>query len=98
MKPPGPNDPEVKQVCHKILCPCISESISDLPTGLCGIYLQMTRNILSEIAMLSTLDHHHRIVAYLGASYRPHPIFKEDHLFIITEFMEGVSDNLIITP
>ena len=52
----------------------------------------MTRNILSEIAMLSTLDHHHRIVAYLGASYRSHPILKEDHLFIITEFMEGVSN------
>ena len=54
----------------------------------------MTRNILSEIAMLSTLDHHHRIVSYLGASYRPHPIFKEDHLFIITEFMEGVSNSI----
>ena len=47
---------------------------------------------MSEIAMLSTLDRHDRIVSYLGASYRPHPIFKEDHLFIVTEFMEGVSD------
>ena len=53
--------------------------------------LQMTRNILSEIAMLSTLACHQRIVAYLGASYRPHPIFREDHLFVVTEFMEGVS-------
>ena len=52
--------------------------------------MQMTRNILSEIATLSTLDPHRRIVAYLGASYRPHPIFKEDHLFILTEYMEGV--------
>ena len=46
---------------------------------------------MAEISMLSTLDPHHRIVAYLGASYRPHPIFKEEHLFIITEYMEGVS-------
>lgn len=45
---------------------------------------------MSEIATLSTLDPHRRIVAYLGASYRPHPIFKEDHLFILTEYMEGV--------
>ena len=42
--------------------------------------------------MLSTLARHKRIVAYLGASYRPHPIVKEDHLFVITEYMEGVSN------
>ena len=55
----------------------------------------MIKNSVSEIAVLSTLDQHHRIVLYLGASYRPHPISKEDHLFIITEFMEGVSNSTI---
>ena len=55
------------------------------------VFIQMTRNILTEIAMLSTLDPHQRIVAYHGASYRSHPIFKEEYLFIVTEFMEGVS-------
>ena len=89
MKPPGPNDSdsEVKQVCHNIINNYYSLVINFF------LNFQMTRNILSEIAMLSTLDHHHRIVSYLGASYRPHPIFKEDHLFIITEFMEGVSNS-----
>ena len=87
MKPPGPNDSdsEVKQVCHNYYYDSLVINFF--------FKLQMTRNILSEIAMLSTLDHHHRIVLYLGASYRPHPIFKEDHLFIITEFMEGVSNS-----
>ena len=42
--------------------------------------------------MLSTLAHHHRIVSYLGASYRPHPVCRTEHLFIVTEFMQGVSN------
>ena len=40
--------------------------------------------------MLSTLRHR-RIVSYLGVCYQPHPTHGEECLFIMTEFMPGVS-------
>ena len=54
---------------------------------------QTMKSILSEIKTLSKLDDHENIIAYHTASFDLHPRFHEQHLFIVIDLMEGVSNN-----
>ena len=52
----------------------------------------MIQSLEQEYKMLSKLRHK-RIVSYLGVCYEKHPSLGKECLFVMTEFMPGVSSS-----
>lgn len=61
-----------------------------------SLLMQMIESLEQEYNTLSSLRHG-RIVSYLGYCYKPHPNHGRECLFIMTEFMPGVSTSITTT-